>query len=209
MAIKIAATNRFMHYQKLKSGDTVIEFHNNWLGEETIIVNGRMVSKKSSVWGTNHYFSVVEDGEEANYILTTKINDHFQVVLDLSRNGVLIQDDIPAAHGSMPGKPKNKAKEKGLSKLKEYDLEEALLDFEQALKIDPKDPEIYFHMACAYSVMERPLEGFEALKTAVELQLPDTEAILNHDMLAYLRMRDAFEGFLNSGFKEYDRDLLT
>ena len=31
---------------------------------------------------------------------------------------------------------------------------------------------------------------------------------LNHDMLAYLRMHDAFEGFLNSGFREYDPDLV-
>lgn len=208
MAIEIAATKQIMQYQKLESGDTVIEFHNNWQGEETVIVNGRIVSKKSSVWGTNHYFSVVEDGREANYILTSKVNNQLQVVLDLSRNGVLIQDDVPVAYGSMPGKPKNKAKEEGLAKLQEYDLEEALLDFEQALKVDPKDPEIYFHMACAYSVMERPAEGFEALKKAIKLQLPDTEAILNHDMLAYLRMRDAFEGFLNSGFTEYDRKLL-
>lgn len=197
-----------MHYQKLKSGNTVIEFHNNWLGEETVIVNGRIVSKKSSILGTNHYFTVVEDGQEANYILTTKVNDQMQVVLDLSRNGVLVQDDIPAQYGSMPGKPKNKAKDQGLAKLKEYDLEEALQDFAQALKTAPEDPEIYFHMACAYSVLERPLEGFEALQKAVSLNLPDTEAILNHDMLAYLRMRPAFEGFVSSGFTNFDSNLL-
>lgn len=63
-------------------------------------------------------------------------------------------------------------------------------------------------MACAYSVLERPWEGFEALKKAKELHLQDTEAILNHDMLAFLRMRDAFEGFLNSEFKAYDKNLL-
>ena len=36
----------------------------------------------------------------------------------------------------------------------------------------------------------------------------DTEMILNHDMLAYIRMRPAFEDFLNSGFTDYDEKLV-
>lgn len=193
-----------MQYQKIISGETVIEFHNNWMGEEVVIVNGRIVSKKSSVWGTNHYFSVMEDGHNARYILTTKINDHLQVALDLSRNGELIQGDIPVKYGSMPKKPHNKPKKNGFQKLNEYDLEGALEELHQALKIAPKDPEIYFHMACAYSVMENTEAGFEALQKAVEYGLPDTEMILNHDMLAFLRLQEAFEEFLNSGFTKYE-----
>jgi hypothetical protein len=41
----------------------------------------------------------------------------------------------------------------------------------------------------------------------VEHGLSDSEAILNHDMLAYLRMNPAFEGFLASNFTRYDKEL--
>lgn len=197
-----------MQYQKISSGNTVIEFHNNWLGEETVIVNGQVVSKKSSVWGANHYFSVSEDGEAANYILTTKITEGLQVALDLSRNGKLIHENVPVKYGAMPKKPANKAKKRGLAELKEYDLETALAEFDKALKEDPHDPEIYFHMACAHSVQENTGDGFWCLRKAVENGLKDTEMILNHDMLAFLRMHAAFEDFLNSGFTEYDEQLV-
>ncbi len=195
-----------MQYQKLTSGNTIIEFHNNWTGEETVIVNGQIVSKKSSVWGTNHYFTILEEGEPANYILTSKINNGMQVALDLSRNGQLLQEDVPVKYGSMPKKPVNKAKQRGLAELKEYDLETALSEFEEALKQAPQDPEIYFHMACAHSVSENTREGFYCLKKAVALGLADTEMILEHDMLAFLRLHPAFEGFLDSGFTEYEEE---
>ncbi len=66
-------------------------------------------------------------------------------------------------------------------------------------------PEVYFHMACAYSVLERAEDGYEALRKSVKFGLNDKEQILSHDMLAYLRMRDAFEGFVASDFTEFDR----
>ena len=193
-----------MQYQKLTSGNIVIEFHNNWLGEETVIVNGQIVSKKSSFWGTNHHFNVMENGHAARYILTTKVSNNMQVLLDLRRNGEIIQENVPVQFGSMPGKPQNKAKKQGLSKLKEYEVAEALIEFEKSLDLAPNDPEIYFHMACAYSNLEKTREGFECLKKAVENGLQDNEMILNHDMLAFLRMHDAFENFLNSGFSVYE-----
>lgn len=141
-------------------------------------------------------------------ILTTRVNEGLQVVLDLSRNGVLVQESVPVNFGWKPGKPRNKSKKEGLLKLKEYDLEDALVDFKNALETDPKDPEIYFHMACAYSVLEQTPEGFECLKKAVAFGLQDHEMILHHDMLAFLRMHDAFEGFLNSRFTTYDERLV-
>ena len=194
-----------MQYQKLVSGETIIEFHNNWQGEETVIVHGQVVSKKSSVWGTNHYFTVMENGHTTRYILTTRVTEHLQVVLDLSRNGELIQEGVTVKLGKMPKRAQNRPKKEGLLLLKEYDLEEALVKLTAALKTNPKDPEVYFHMACAYSVMERTLEGFECLQKAVENNLQDREAILNHDMLAFLRMDPAFEDFFNSDYTEFDR----
>lgn len=171
------------------------------------MVNGQVVSKKSSVWGTNHYFNVMEDGHHVCYILTTRINEGLQVVLDLSRNGVLIQEEVPVKYSWKTPWLQNKTKKDGLAKLKEYDLEEALANFERALEENPKDAEVHFHMACAYSVLERTREGFEALKNSVAYGLRDQEEILKHDMLAFLRMHEAFEGFLDSGFTEYDEGL--
>ena len=198
-----------MQYKKITSGNTIIEFHNNWLGEETVIVNGQVVSKKSSIWGTNHYFAIPENGADVKYILTSKLTDGMQVALDLIRNGELVQENVPVPFGSRPKKPVNKAKKRGLAELKEYALEEALAEFEQALEQDPKDPEIYFHMACAHSVLENTSDGFSCLKKAVENGLADTEMILNHDMLAFIRINAAFEDFLNSGFTEYDEGMVA
>lgn len=192
-----------MHYQKLVSGETVIEFHNNWLGEETVIVHGQVVSKKSSVWGINHYFTITEDGHTVRYILTTRVTDQMHIVLDLSRNGELIHESVPVIQGSLPKRDRNKAKKEGLALLKEYDLEEALSKLSEALKEDADDPEIYFHMACAYSVQEKTEEAFECLQKAVEKNLQNREMILNHDMLAFVRMDEAFSGFFNSGYTKY------
>ena len=193
-----------MQYQKLTSGNIVIEFHNNWLGVETVIVNGQVVSKKSSILGTHHHFNLMENGEEMRYVLTTKVNANLQVLLDLRRNGELVQEDVLVNFGSLPKRPENKPKKIGLMKLKEYEVTAALDEFKKALDIEPNDPEIYFHMACAYSNLEKTREGFDCLKKAVKYGLKDNEIILNHDMLAYLRMHDTFEDFLNSGFTKID-----
>ena len=199
-----------MQYQKITSGNTIIEFHNNWLGEETVIINGQIVSKKSSIWGTHHHFTVMEEGRSVRYVLTTKVNANLQVLLDLQRNGEMVQEDIKiqVMFGTMPKRPKNEFKKNGIEKLKEYDLNNSIEDLTKALDIDPDDPEIYFHLACAYSLQEQTVSAFENIKMAVEKRMQDTEMILNHDMLAYIRMHPAFEEFLNSNFTEYDKKLI-
>jgi len=192
-----------MYYQKINSGETVIEFDNNWLGEETVTVKGKVMSKKSSVWGTHHNFSVIEKGKGVRFVLTTKVNANLEIFLDLRRNGKLVEEDVPVMMGYKPKEPVNKAKQTGLQKLKEYRLEEAVVDLNQALEFNPEDPEIYFHLACAYSVLERSWEGFECLRKAVDRDLSNTDMILQHDMLAFLRLHDAFEKFEASGFTKH------
>ncbi|MEL6356292.1 MAG: hypothetical protein AAFQ37_05085, partial [Bacteroidota bacterium] len=88
-----------MHYQKITAGDTIIEFHNNWLGQETVIVNGQIVSQKTSIGGTTHYFNVRERGRNVRYALTTRIDGIMQVVLDLSRYGRMLEKGIPVRLG--------------------------------------------------------------------------------------------------------------
>lgn len=193
-----------MHYQKLTAGDIIIEFHNNWLGEETVIINGQVVSKKSSITGAHHPFTLLENGKEVKYVLTSKVDAALEVFLDLRRNHELIHENVPVQFGTGPKRPKNMSKQKGILFLKEYKLDKAVIALKEAIDITPDDPEIHFHLACAYSVLEKTREGFESLQHAVALKLQNTENILNHDMLAFLRLHPAFEGFLQSNFTHYD-----
>jgi hypothetical protein len=71
-------------------GDTTIEFDNNmWTGHENIYVNGELVSRKFSVFGTKHVFDVREDGEWTEYILTTGFGWQ-GIEASIWRNGVPI-----------------------------------------------------------------------------------------------------------------------
>lgn len=213
-----------MYYKKIQVGDNImVEFHSNWLGEETVAVNGQVVSRKSSITGTDHVFNVVEQGAVSRYILSSKLNVYGEAFLDLRKNHKLIASDIPLSMSGFEArssKPKsedgfslppliNTNKISGLKKLKEYHTEEALEELNKALEKNKKDPEIYFHLACAYSILEKPLEGFECLRKAVELGLNNTDSIMTHEMLAFLRIHPAFEAFVHSGWKEYDKDKMV
>ncbi len=190
-----------MQYQQLRCGNVVIEFHNNWLGEETVTVNGQVVSKKSSVWGIDHHFSLLEDGHNVRYVLTSKFAADLTVKLDLRRNGELIHHDVTLNLNIGGTPPQNAAKKKGLKLLREYDLDDALEQFELALDMMPQDPEIHFHMACIYSLTEDSEKAYASLNKAVNFNLVDKEMIFKHDMLAFIRMDEHFQAFVDDGFK--------
>jgi len=202
--ITIIFNSATMHYIKLKSEGTIIEFHNNWLGEETVIVGGKKVSKKSSIMGANHYFTVIENGATANYILVSKVlNANLQVGIDLIRNGQMIYENVPLNYGNKKQSPHEELKSKALAKLIGYEIQEALDLLKKVQQLDPDDYEVYFHLACVYSNLEDAEKGYENLKLAVQHGMSDHEKILNHDMLAYLRLQDPFERFQESGFTAY------
>ncbi len=192
-----------MYYKKIRTDHAVIEFHNNWLGMETVIVNGKEVSQKSSLLGTNHYFVVSDKGRDIAFTLTTKLGPAGQVYFDLRKDGELIEENVLVNFGTKGKHEPNEFKTKGIQLLKEYEIKLAIEALKKGLAFDKKDPEIYFHLACCYSIEENAEEGFECIKQAVSLNLNDKEMILNHEMLAYLRLQDAFEDFLNSDFQTY------
>lgn len=71
-------------------GDTHIEFDNDmWTGHENIYVNGELVSRKFSWFGTDHFFEVEEDGVWVDYVLTTGFGWR-GLTTEITRNGVLI-----------------------------------------------------------------------------------------------------------------------
>lgn len=193
-----------MQYRKFISGAHIIEFHNDWAGKESVYANGQLVSQKSSIWGLNHYFTLTSEGQVYHYILTTKVNEHLQPVVDISLNGKIIEQDVTIPMGKRPKDPIAALKQKAIKRLENYDLEEALEEFKNILGHAPKDAETYFYMACIYSIMEKVEEGFEAIKNAVRYGLTNAERIDTHDHLAFLRMQPGFISFAESGYTAYE-----
>jgi tetratricopeptide (TPR) repeat protein len=192
-----------MQYLELKVGTTTICFHNSWTGVETVEVNGQILSKKSSVLGTQHHFTLRENGEDMHYTLITKIaSDAINVKVDLLKNGNPLYNDIILPYGSKPKSPALVAKQEGLKSLKMYDIDMAIKEFKKALKATPNDPELYFNLACAYSNKENVPDTIKYLKLAIENGFQDTENILTHDMLAFLRIQPEFKELKDSFTQE-------
>lgn len=103
-----------------------------------------------------------------------------------------------------PSRVKNNPfKKSGLKKYKEFELEEAILDFKKALEIDPSDQMIHFNLAGAYSLTEKKELIFQHLSRAVDMGFTDFEKIENHDDFAYLRIQPEFDDFKASGYRSH------
>lgn len=96
---------------------------------------------------------------------------------------------------------KNPFKASGIQKYKDYDFDDAIVDFNKALKIDGKDKAVHFNIACAYSLTENKDKAFFHIDAAVANGFSDFERIKNHDALAYLRIQDEYESFVKNGFR--------
>ena len=95
----------------------------------------------------------------------------------------------------------NPYKKSGMEKYKEYDYNGAIEDFEKSLAVDDSDVATHFNIACAFSIMENKEKAFYHLSKAVELGFRDFEKIKTHDALAYLRIQDEFETFVQNNYK--------
>lgn len=101
----------------------------------------------------------------------------------------------------------NPFKATGLAKYKDFDLENAIEDFKQGLNLEPNDIALNFNIACAYSLTEKKRLAFEHLAKAVSLGFNDTERILTHDDLAFVRIQPEFEEFKKSEFRVLPREI--
>jgi len=95
----------------------------------------------------------------------------------------------------------NPFKKSGLKKYRDYDIEEAIIDFEKGLKIQPKDVSLHFNLASAYSLLENKEKAFFHISKAVENGFTDFKKIQNHDDLAYMRIQPEYDKFKESGFR--------
>lgn len=81
---------RKMRIISVNIGDTIIEFDNDmWTGHENIYVNGELVSRKFSWFGTDHIFEVEENGVWVEYVLTTGFG-WMGITADITRDGIPI-----------------------------------------------------------------------------------------------------------------------
>jgi len=184
-----------MYYTKVKHGETIIEFHNDILGVEFVIHQGRVLSKKGSIFGTSHFFLIEEEGHEIRYQLDTRLTNQMGIVLDLYRQGKLVVKDhpIPMQAKHAYGLAEKRA---ALKLLNEFDLEEAIKACQHALKKNVDDGEIYFYLACCYSLLEDLDNAYENLATAIDYGIGDNSQIFDNDKLAYVRIQDRFEEFI-------------
>jgi len=86
-------------------------------------------------------------------------------------------------------------------KFKEYDLEGALEDYEKSSEISAPDKEMYFNLACIYSLMEKPSDSLINLEKAIDMGYKNLEKIKTIDELAYLRIQPEYEAFVNNNYK--------
>jgi len=93
-------------------------------------------------------------------------------------------------------------------KYQEFDLEEAIEDYQKALDISPEDSDIHFNMAAVYSLLEKKGEAFKSLETAINFGYKNIDNIGTLDDLAYLRIQPEFELFKNNGYKLSQRKTL-
>lgn len=190
-----------MQYIRAVVGDTLIEFYNSIWGEETVKVNGQEVSRQKSIMGAQHFFTLTENGEEARYVVVSKVLGNLSPAIDIFRNGVAVCINLEVVEAN---KHDNPLKKKGLRLLNDYRLNEALEALIKAGDLDRLDAEIPLYMACVYSLKEDAVNGFACLLSARKKNLSDISVIDTHDMLAFLRLHPAFEAFRASGYTTYD-----
>ena len=96
---------------------------------------------------------------------------------------------------------RNPFKTSGMDKYKDFDLEEAIVDFNKALKIAERDPEIHFYLAAVYSLTEQKDKAYKHLELAVKYGLKNKSKIDTYDDLAFVRIQDEWDEFRANGYK--------
>jgi len=116
-----------------------------------------------------------------------------------------VDKDMRAERGRNNYKSQQKSRanpfiKSGQKKYKDYDLEGASADFEQALELSPGNRGLHFNMAAVYSLMEKKEKSFYHLEEAVKLGFKDFDKIQTHDDLAFLRIQKEFDSFKENGY---------
>lgn len=95
----------------------------------------------------------------------------------------------------------NPFKLNGLQKFKDYDYDGAIEEFQKSLEITPNDVATHFNLACAFSLVENAAMAFRHLELAVAHGFKDFKKIQQHPALAFLRIQDQFDDFVENGYR--------
>ena len=78
-----------MKFSTVQLGNNKIEIFNSYLGKETIMVNGKIVSEKNSMRGAKHTFKMLENERKVNCKLNLGYGAN-GVVMDLYVDNIAI-----------------------------------------------------------------------------------------------------------------------
>lgn len=185
-----------MWYQKFEIENNVIVYSMSILGPQIIELNGKIIARKNQNKFPNTFLlDVISNNKVCNQIrLVSKMDDNSgEILLDIFKNNNPIESNV----NLKGGKFRNKYKIEGISKLKDFELNEALELLQKGLTIVPFDSDIYFNLACIYSLQENIKNGIQSLELAIKYGFTDLNAIKTNDKLAYLRIQDEYEKLLN------------
>lgn len=101
----------------------------------------------------------------------------------------------------VPPRIKNPYKKSGIARFISGNYEKAIIEFEQALEVEPKDIAVHFNLACCHSMLRNTDLSFQHLSKAVEFGFDDFGKIYGHKALEYLRSLDEFEAFVDNDYK--------
>jgi len=111
------------------------------------------------------------------------------------------QKPVQTEQRKRPAPKANPHKKRGIEKYRDYDYDGAIVEFEKALEVEPRDIALHFNLACAYSLNERTEKALHHLDRAVALGFNDFNKIREHDALAFLRIQEDFEAFQENNYR--------
>jgi len=83
-----------MRYLTLKiNPSTELTFDNTIWGKETVKLNGVVVSEKTSIWGSEHNFDVIEENKIVTYKVIIKMGFDIRLSYLITRDGVELLND--------------------------------------------------------------------------------------------------------------------
>ena len=81
-----------MRQVTFKIENSTIQFTNDWMGNETITLNGQQVSKKFSFFGTKHNFTLENNGLIEEYSIISKADFKNNIVISLYKDNIKIEE---------------------------------------------------------------------------------------------------------------------
>lgn len=90
--------------------------------------------------------------------------------------------------------------EKARRKSESGNVDEAIMDFTEALEVVPGYHCAHYGLACCYSLKQDPTLSIRHLKIAIVNRFNDFESIEKEPALSFLRTHDLYLSFANSGF---------